>query len=58
MTRALLEDLAVLWSLESVDADIDGRQDEASRLADEARQIRERAAASVPWALAMTLHDS
>lgn len=57
MTRELLEDLALVWALESVDADITGNADEASRLADEARQIRELAGASTPRALAITLHD-
>lgn len=40
MTRALLLDLAMVWSLESCDADARRDFDEAARLSDEATMIR------------------
>lgn len=51
MTRALLEDLAMLFALESCDADIHGEHDEAMRLADTAREVRARAEALKPRAV-------
>jgi hypothetical protein len=51
MTRALLEDLAAVFALESCDAE---DHDEAARLDDLARQIRARAEALRPRAVPMT----
>lgn len=54
MTRALLLDLAMLFSLESCDGDLAGDEDEAARLSDDARQLFDRAEALKPRAVPST----